>query len=355
MAGDVALTVGCISRVKAIAGNDETQETFNVRVLDIYRYIIDKSFPIVDPDFSDAFDIVITDGRCKTKCLLSPSLNFLVYQHKLRKNSIVSITACSSLIDEESLEQVPYVILQGIEILNSAPATTSDPEEDIPFCENATANEKQELPLAASRGYYLPLWNDEDYSGSKWLRDPELTLTHPITNAITILDLDSFWKALQRPYPALIGRIVSKTRINHYGKSSDDKVRYPYQAYFELEDRTGTVSVCIWNSFCVLLYNYLQVGDIVAILNYRVGRKFAPKSNAVYNTSDAVKIEISVNPSNPMGQVYKIAPEDVSPEWRLPVVPYRYCQSVVVKACCRIKFTLETIFEAQFTLLFGQI
>lgn len=325
MVNNFTLTVGCISRLKTIAGSDETQEKFNVRVLDIYRYIIDKSFPIVDRDFTDAFDIVITDGRYKTKCLLAPTLNFLVYEHKLRKNAIVSLTEYSSLIDEESLEQVPCVILQDIEILNLAPANTPDPEEDIEFCENATAYEKQELPLTVSRGYYLPLWNDEDYFGSKWFNDPDLKLSKPITNAITILDLDSFWKALPRPFPALIGRIVSKTRINHYGKSSDEKRRYPYQFYLELEDRTATVSVCVWNSFCVLLYNYLQVGDIVAVLNYRVARKFAARSNAVYNTSDAVNIEISVNPTNPVAEVYKIVPEEVGPEWRLPGVPYRYC------------------------------
>ena len=319
------LTLGCISRIKTIAESDETQETFNVRVLDIYRYIIDKSFPIVDPDFTDAFDIVITDGRFKTKCLLSPTLNFLVYDHKLRKNAIVVVTECSALIDEESLEQVPCVILQSLEILNSTPANAPDLDEDIEFCENATANEKREQPLVSSRGYYLPLWNDEDYFGSKWHSDPDLTLSNPITSAITILDLDSFWKALPRPFPALIGRIVSKSRINHYGKSSDEKRTYPYQAYLELEDRTATVTVCVWDSYCVLLYNYVQVGDIVAILNYRISRKFAARSNAVYNTSDAVKIEISVNPSNPVSQVYKIFPDDLGPDWGLPDVPYRYC------------------------------
>lgn len=315
----------CISRLKTLAESDELPEAFNVRVLGIYRYIIDKSFPIVDPDFTDAFDIVITDGRFKTKCLLSPALNFLVYEHKLRKDCFVSITECNCLIDEESLEQVPCVILQRIKILNSAPTNTEDqdPAEEIEFCENATAKEKQELPLAASRGYYLPLWNDEDYFGIKWLSDPDLKLRNPISNAITIVDLDSFWKALPRPFPALIGRIVSKTRIKHYGKSTDEKRRYPFQAYFELEDRTGTVSVCIWDFCCVLLYNYLQVGDTVAILNYRVSRKFAPRSNAVYNTSDAVKIEISVNPSNPVAEVYKIASEELGPDWKLPDVPYR--------------------------------
>ena len=335
MADDFGLTVGCISRLKTIAGRDETQETLQVRVLNIYRYIADKSFPLVDPNFTDAFDIVITDGRFKTKCLLSPTLNFLVYEHKLRANSIVSVTECCSLIDEESLEQAPYVILQGIEILNSVPVNAPNlaGEADIEFCENSGANEKQELPLAASRGYYLPLWNDEDYFGSKWFSDPDLMLSYPITNAITILDLDSFWKALPRPFPALIGRIVSKTRINHYGKSSDEKRRYPYQFYLELEDRTATVSVCIWNSFCVLLYNYLQVGDIIAILNYRVTRKFAARSNAVYNTSDAVNFEISVNPCNPVAEVYKISPEEVGSEWRLPIVPYRYCEH---KTTCRL-------------------
>ena len=318
------LTVGCISRIKSIAEEHGTQETFKVQVLDIFRYIIDKSFPIVSPDFSDAFDVMITDGRFKTKCLLATALNFLVYEHKLRKGSVVSITECTSLIDEESLEQSPCVILQSVEISDFVAQTnTQDSSECIPFCGNATENERQDLPLLGCRGYYLPLWNDDDFFGSKWLSDPDLNLASPISHAITIADLDSFWKTLPRPFPALIGRIVGKARLNHYGKSSDDKRRYPYQAYVEIEDRTATISVCIWDSMCVLLFNYLQVGDVVAILNYRVSRKFAPRSNAVYPTSGAVKIEISVNPSNPVAEIYKLPPEDLGPEWKLPGVPYR--------------------------------
>ena len=319
------LTAGCISNIKTNAGKDEAKKAFTVKVLDIYRYAVDKSFPILDPNFSDAFDIVISDGRYKTKCLLSTSLNCLVYEHKLRKNSIVTVSEYSSLIDEKSLEQTPYVILQRIEVVDFAPENTEDQAEgDIEFCDHATPNEKQEKPLAASRGYYLPLWNDEDYFGAKWLSDPNLTPSNPITHAITIFDLDSFWKVLSRPFPALIGRIVSKSRLNHYGKATDDKRKYPYQAYLELEDRTGTVSVCIWSSFCVLLYNYLQVGDILAILNYRVARKFGPRSNAVYNTSPSASIEVSVNPTNPTAEVYKLAPRELGPAWKLPDVPYRY-------------------------------
>ena len=320
------LTVGCISNIKTIAGKDEAKKTFTVKVLDIYRYVVDKSFPILDPNFTDAFDIMISDGRYKTKCLLATSLNCHVYEHKLRKNSIVTVTACSSLIDEKSLDQALqlYVILQGIEIVDFAPDNTQEAEGDIEFCDHATPNEKQELPLAASRGYYLPLWNDEDYFGAKWFSDPNLMPSNPITHAITVFDLDSFWKVLSRPFPALIGRIVSKSRLNHYGKTTDDKRKYPYQAYLELEDRTGTVSVCIWSSFCVLLYSYLQVGDIVAILNYRVARKFGQRSNAVYNTSPAASIEISVNPTSPTAEVYKLAPSELGPAWKLPGVPYRY-------------------------------
>lgn len=319
------LTAGCISNIKTIAAKNEEQEAFTVRVLGIYRYIVDKSFPILDPDFTDAFDIVITDGRYKTKCLLQTSLNSLVYARKLQKNSIVRVTECTSLIDEESLEQAPLIILQIIEILDLAPDNSEETQNEIEFCENATQNETQELPLAASRGYYLPLWNDEDYFGAKWFSDPQLTPSNPITNAITVTDLDSFWKVLPCPFPALIGRIVSKSRLNHYGKAMDEKRKYPYQAYLELEDRTGTVSVCIWSSFCVLLYNYLQVGDIVAILNYRVTRKFGQRSNAVYNTSPAASIEISVNPTSPTAEVYKLANNELGPVWKLPTVPYRYC------------------------------
>lgn len=73
-------------------------------MLDIFRYIIDKSFLIVNFDFLDAFDILIMDGFFKIKCLLLLILNFFVYDNKLRKDFVVLIIECSFLIDEELLE-----------------------------------------------------------------------------------------------------------------------------------------------------------------------------------------------------------------------------------------------------------
>ena len=322
------LTVGCIARIKNIANVQENQESFTVKVLNIYRYIVDKHFPSVDNGSSDAFDIVITDGRYMTTCLLSNTFNYLVYGRNLQENSVISVTKCTCYVDEESLDGLSYVMVRGLEILGfpSAHSAADSCIEQIGFCEHATLREKQKLPLAANRGYYLPLWNDEDFFGEIWCSDPDLVLRNKIKKAISISDLATFWKTFCRPFPALIGRIVGKSRLNHYGKATDVKKKYPYQAYLELEDRSATVSICLWNSSCVELFNYLQVGDIIAVLKYRVGRKFAQRSNAVYNTSNAVNIEISVNPSNPVGEIYKVASEDIGPILAIPEVPYRYSE-----------------------------
>lgn len=75
-----------------------------VKVLDIFRYIVDRSFLILDFDFIDVFDIVIIDGCYKMKCLLLIFLNLLVYENKLWENFVVIVIECSFLIDEELLE-----------------------------------------------------------------------------------------------------------------------------------------------------------------------------------------------------------------------------------------------------------
>lgn len=74
---------GCILWIKIIVGRDEMWEVFMVKVLDIFRYIVDRSFLILDFDFIDVFDIVIIDGCYKMKCLLLIFLNLLVYENKL--------------------------------------------------------------------------------------------------------------------------------------------------------------------------------------------------------------------------------------------------------------------------------
>lgn len=96
--------VGCILNIKINVGKDEVKKVFIVKVLDIYRYVVDKSFFILDLNFFDVFDIVISDGCYKMKCLLLIFLNCFVYEYKLWKNFIVMVSECSCLIDEKLLE-----------------------------------------------------------------------------------------------------------------------------------------------------------------------------------------------------------------------------------------------------------
>lgn len=77
-------------------------------------------------------------------------------------------------------------------------------------------------------GYYLLLWNDEDYFGVKWFSDLNLIFFNFIIYVIIIFDLDLFWKVLLCLFFVLIGRIVSKSRFNYYGKVIDDKRKYSY-------------------------------------------------------------------------------------------------------------------------------
>lgn len=319
-----SLTVGSISRLKTAADRRGAQNHFTVRVLDIYRYIIDSRFPSEannQPD-GDAFDVVITDGRLKAKCLLHPSFNTLVYSNTLHKDSVISISECWLCRCEGIMDAQAFVILRGLEVIGCT-VDEGPSELEIEFCEDSTENEKDQVPLGSYRGYYLPLWNDQDPFGSIWNRNPDLQLKKRIDKIITIAELDMFWQTISRPYPVLVARVVAKSRLNHYGKSSDNKAKFPYQALLDIEDRTATASVCLWNSCCPLLYRSLHMGDVVIIANYGVSRKLSQRSKTVYGGSISTQIEVSINSSNPKGEVYKLECADISPLWEIPDVQYR--------------------------------
>ena len=330
---NLCLTVGSVARLKELCQGNRTRNNARVRVLEVFRYLKDRTFPLQDISVAlaagsvDVFDVVVTDGNFKTTCVLSPVFNQLVYSHRLRRNTVLLLTDYFNHVNDGDIDAEVIVIIRGLEILgNMNNSRKSASDSSLPFCVNASVKEKSGVPLTTSRGCYLPLWNNVDFVGSVWNSsdvEQRMQLENRIARVVSVADLDTFWRAMRRPYPALIGRVVGKSKVSYFGKPSDVKSRFPFVANLLVEDSSSTLSVCLWNSMCVNFYKHIAIGDVICVTGYRVSRKYRPTSNTVYSTKPLVEIELSVNPSNPRGEIYKLTPQDLSPEYQIPDVPYR--------------------------------
>ena len=323
---------GTVSRLREICQTNYhgEREFFKLKVVEVLRYLKDKFFPIqgipTASDLADVFDVVLTDGRFKTTCVLSPEFNNLVYTFRLRKNSLLLLTDYTSYVNDECFNTDPIIILQGLEVLGNKNGACSSDIGNFPFCVNSSAKEKSGVPLTTSRGCYLPLWNNSDFVGSVWKNsemEQRLKLKHPIGRIISIYDLGVFLPSIRAPYPGVIGRVVGKSKISFFGKPVDEKFKFPFVANLVIEDKSSVVTVCLWNSICVNYYKHIAVGDIIHVTGYRINRKYRLKNNTVYSTKSAVNYELSVNPSNPTGEIYKLSSDDLSLPTGISGVPYR--------------------------------
>lgn len=74
-------------------------------------------------------------------------------------------------------------------------------------------------------------------------------------------------------YPPLTGRVVSKSRIVHFGKSSSGSgggQGHPYFFEFLFQDDSGTVKVTVWNSAARRWYNTFGLGDVVKLTGFKI-------------------------------------------------------------------------------------
>lgn len=132
---------------------------------------------------------------------------------------------------------------------------------------------------------------------------------------ITLLcSLESCFKKTWNPLPLLV-KIIHKSRLRYYGKFGL-KIDYPYlvslhfpriwskvedltpacfvgfcricfsprpyitfQAYFEVADQSGTMSLVLWNELCLEFYQRLTVGTVLYIQNYSLKQSYTKRSH----------------------------------------------------------------------------
>lgn len=124
---------------------------------------------------------------------------------------------------------------------------------------------------------------------------------------ITLLcHLESSFNPTWRTLPLLV-KILHKSRLRYYGKHGL-KIDYPYQvrselmlcsyievpcfvsvssnnfmhvvqAYFEVADQSGIMSLVLWNELCPEFYQKLNVGTVMYLQNYTLKQSYSNRSH----------------------------------------------------------------------------
>ncbi|XP_026704367.1 RPA-related protein RADX [Athene cunicularia] len=133
------------------------------------------------------------------------------------------------------------------------------------------------------------------------------------------------WRSRIHFHPLLV-RVLYKSRLRYYGKP-EKKLDMPYQAYFEVADSSGMMSMVLWNSLCPEWYNSMKVGTVLLLEQYAVKTSYPYKTQPTPGDSQMKRfatIEISLNVRDPPTKISIIPEEMVKPEWGLPEVKYRF-------------------------------
>lgn len=166
------------------------EEAAPVAVVALQRYLSEN-----EAEQLNSYDVTVTDGVWRAKCLLHPGLNDLVHSNSLRTGADVTITQCSYIYNERMLghgyiciEQLRCdpgrsVVLSHIKDISSLPVLVKEGME-------RTAMLQSDVPLLVSRKHYLSLWNGDDPEGNIWSPEypsPDTVLDGEISQRLLIL------------------------------------------------------------------------------------------------------------------------------------------------------------------------
>ncbi|NP_001091243.1 uncharacterized protein LOC100037041 [Xenopus laevis] len=287
------------------------QEPVPVLVLAVLRYLGPPG-----RRYTFCYDVYLWDGAQGDVWHLHSDLNYLVQRNILRSGARVTISRCSYMYSEKSLDR-GLVCVE--ELLVSGELTALPNAQHLPAA--------GQLPLLGGRKHYLPLWNNEDPYGDTW-NGPKLAedqVSIDVSKVSSLQRLEVQWRT-RRSLPPLLVRIMYKSRLRYFGKP-DKKIDIPYQAYFEVADYSGMMSMVLWNELCPEWYNTLQVGSVILLQQYSVKPSYQNRTLPTPGDSQVKRlpsVEISLNARDPPSTITVIKEKLVKPEWRLPDVKYQF-------------------------------
>lgn len=149
----------------------QTEEAAPVAVTALQRYLCEQAEGQQTDSYS--YDVTVTDGVCRAKCFVHPSLNHLVHTNILRTGVDIHITQGSFVYNERRLghgyiciEQLRCAagrsaVLPRIKDVSSLPMLVKHGMERSVLLQS-------DVPLQVSRKHYLSLWNNDDPEGDIW-------------------------------------------------------------------------------------------------------------------------------------------------------------------------------------------
>ncbi|XP_035033902.1 RPA-related protein RADX [Hippoglossus stenolepis] len=300
-----------------------------VAVVALQRYLSDQSDGQQVESYT--YDVTVTDGAWRAKCFLHPALNHLVRSNTLRTGADISITQCTFVYNERrlghgfiSIEQLRCVAARSV-VLPRVNDVSSLPMLIKPGMEWSVVLQS-DVPLQVSRKHYLCLWNNDDPEGDVWSSGSPSSDTVLDVSRITLLSsLESVFRSSWNPLPLLV-KIIHKSRLRFYGKFGL-KIEYPYQAYFEVADQSGTMSLVLWNELCPEFYQRLNVGTVLYLQNYTLKPSYPNRSRPQmdhHRMQSFNSLEICLNHRNPVSIITVVSPKSVLPQWGLPEVSYQF-------------------------------
>ncbi|CAK6953601.1 RPA-related protein RADX [Scomber scombrus] len=303
-----------------------------VAVVALQRYLSEPAEGEQQPD-SYSYDVTVTDGVWRAKCFVHSSLNQLVHTNTLKTGTDISITQCSYVYNEKRLGH-GYMCIEKL----SSDAGSS---EVLPRVKDVSALPllvkqgmersvvlQSDVPLQVSRKHYLSLWNNDDPEGDMWTSGSPSSVTVLDVSKITLLSsLESSFRNTMRSFPLpLLVKIIHKSRLRYYGKFGLN-IDYPYQAYFEVADQSGTMSLVLWNELCPEFYQRLNVGTVLYLQNYALKPSYSHRSRPQmdhYRMKSFNSVEICLNLRNPVSVITVVSPKSVLPQWGLPELSYQF-------------------------------
>ncbi|XP_066437868.1 RPA-related protein RADX isoform X2 [Eleutherodactylus coqui] len=282
------------------------REPVPVTVLAVQRYLADSS--------GYYYDVTLWDGAEQDTWLLSPELGHLVRGNRLRCGCSVLVRRCSYRYLERTLGRG---LVCAEELEAGGEQTAPGPVQQL----RGAAG-----PLCGDRKHYLPLWSNGDPYGDEWRsRGAGRPGSVDVTKICSLQKLEMIGLS-KITLPPLLVRVMHKSRLRYFGKA-EKRTDYPYQAYFEVADHSGMMSLVLWNSLCPEWYNTLQVGNVVLLQQYAVKKSYACRTLPTPGNLQVKRLpslEISLNPRDPPSKITVLHESNVKSEWNLPAVKYQF-------------------------------
>ncbi|KAL0482564.1 hypothetical protein AKO1_014458 [Acrasis kona] len=220
----------------------------------------------------DAYDIFLTDGTKITKCALSPINNYLVESCTLRQRSLVKIIERTLVYDEKVIGGGGVVLLRKVQILSENDLSLTAEAFGVSsynFYETikkeSLTDEETNTPLIGGRGYYAPTYDDDNFDPISGFDIENFNHDNnevcSISHAVNVQSSNSF----------VLGRVLKKSKIMHYAKTTSD-AKYPLFFTFVMYDDSCTegIPITVWNKMALQYYHFVVVGNVYAIHGYRV-------------------------------------------------------------------------------------